>query len=490
MFARTALAPGLLAAATSLVHAGTLTADLERTLAARGTHADVAVIVRFTDPVDPQPFTVRDRRARDNRLLVALKARATEGRRAIDPLLEAEGARRVRDLWIVNGVAATLPAVAVRKLAALDGVATVDVDSFVQSGRSQRLPPPRTGPRELPALPAPAPARDERAAALAAQAGWNIAAVRAPEVWAQGVGGRGVVVATMDTGADLAHPDLQRTWRAGGNSWFDPYGEEPVPYDALGHGTQALGVIVGGQAIGIAPEARWIAVRLYDANGRARMSDIHRAFQWLMDPDGDAATLDAPDVVNASWTLLGRAPGTCIGEFAADIRALKASGIAVVFAAGNDGPAPSTSSSPANNPGALSVGAADRDLALARMTSRGPSSCDGSDFPRVIAPGTNIRTTDLAHGGPAAYANTSGTSLAAPHVAGVLALLMSAFPAASLDELEAALARGARRAEAGAPTGVVDAKAAFDLLQRSRDEGAHAPIYGAVAPLKAPPRTE
>lgn len=490
MSARTALALGLLTAATAFAHAGTLTADLERTLASRGTHADVAVIVRFTDPVDPAPLAAHDRRRRDNRVLVALKARAAEGRRAIEPLLAADGARRVRDLWIINGVAVTLPAVAVRKLAMQDGVATVDVDAFVQSGRSQRLPPPRTAPRETTPPAAAAPARDERAAALAAQAGWNIAAVRAPDVWAQGTAGRGVVVATMDTGADLAHPDLQRAWRAGSNSWFDPYGEEPVPYDALGHGTQALGVIVGGQAIGIAPEARWIAVRLYDSNGRARMSDIHRAFQWLMDPDGDPSTLDAPDIVNASWTLLGRAPGSCIGEFAADIRALKASGIAVVFAAGNDGPAPATSSSPANNPGALSVGAVDRDLAPARMTSRGPSACDGGVFPRLLAPGTNIRTTDLAHGGPAAYGNTSGTSLAAPHVAGVLALLMSAFPAASLDELEAALARSARRTDAAGETGLVDAKAAFDVLRRSRDEGTNAPIYGPLSQSTPRPRTE
>ena len=73
--------------------------------------------------------------------------------------------------------------------------------------------------------------------------GWNIAAIQAPELWALGHTGKGVVVATMDTGVDLAHPDLRRKWRGGANSWFDPHGEEAAPYDALGHGTQAMGVI-------------------------------------------------------------------------------------------------------------------------------------------------------------------------------------------------------------------------------------------------------
>jgi hypothetical protein len=137
---------------------------------------------------------------------------------------------------------------------------------------------------------------------------WNIAAVQAPEVWALGHTGKGVVVASMDTGVDLAHPDLRRIWRGGANSWFDPHGEEAAPYDALGHGTQAMGIIVGGSGLGVAPDARWLAVKLYNADGRARMSDIHLAFQWLMDPDGDPATVDAPDIVKRHG-LTGRRAG-------------------------------------------------------------------------------------------------------------------------------------------------------------------------------------
>ncbi|MDH5331225.1 MAG: S8 family serine peptidase, partial [Aquincola sp.] len=407
---------------------------------------------------------------RDTRLPVALRARAARNRAAIEPFLAAHDAARVRDLWIVNGVAVTLPAVAVKELAAQPSVERIDLDSFVQGGRLPR----RSAPRAASSSPSAAPDAivDTTAEQLHAAPGWNIAAVHAPELWRLGHTGQGVVVASMDTGVDLAHPALRHRWRGGGNSWFDPHGEEAAPYDALGHGTQAMGIVVGGSALGVAPDARWIAVKLYNATGGARMSDIHLAFQWLMDPDGDPATVDAPDVVNASWALGGRGPGACVLEFSDDVRALRNAGIAVVFAAGNDGPAPRTSSSPGNNPGVLSAGPVDRDMAIARQASRGPSSCDGAVFPRLVAPGVNVRTADLSHGGVPSYATVSGSSLAAPHVAGVLALLAGAFPSASVADLEDALVRGANDlGDAGADNtygyGFTDALASYKLLLQS-----------------------
>ena len=468
-----------LAAAALAAQAGVIGRDLEHAMATRGTHADMAVIVRFSDPVDHEAL-VTDRRVRDNRLPLALQARASRNRAALGPFLAAQGAVRINDLWIINGLSVTLPSVAVKQLARQAGVERIDLDSFVQGGRSQRTPPARPSPHgAMPPAPAPAPEMpaDDAAALTRAAPGWNIAAVHAPELWALGHTGQGVVVASMDTGVDLAHPALRRRWRGGTNSWFDPHGEEASPYDALGHGTQAMGVMVGGAVLGIAPDARWIAAKLYNADGRARMSDIHRAFQWMMDPDGDPATVDAPDVVNASWTLTGKGLGACIREFSDDIRALRSAGIAVVFAAGNDGPAARTSNSPGNNPGVLSVGPVDRDLQVARQSSRGPSSCDGEVFPRLVAPGVNVRTTDLSHGGVPSYATVSGSSLAAPHVAGVLALLAGAFPAASVADLEDALLRGARDlGDPGADNtfgyGFTDARAAFKILHEARGSAA------------------
>lgn len=496
---------GALKAALALVvlacsatpQAGQISAELERVMASRGTHADTSVIVRFDDALDLRPFTVADRSARNNALLIALQQRQAQHRVRLEPLLAALDAAMVKDLWMVNAMAATVPAFAVRQLAAAPGVARIELDSFVQGGRSQRTPAPRvwrseaSGAAALASLPpswptSSGPAPDARLStalstgtALAPPTSWNLAAVQATKLWSLGHAGQGVVVAVMDTGVDLAHPDLRGSWRGGANSWFDVHGEEALPHDALGHGTQALGVIVGAHGIGAAPAARWIAVRLYDSAGRAHMSDIHLAFQWLLDPDGDPATIDAPDVVNASWTLSGRVPGACTLEFADDIGALRSAGIVVTLAAGNDGPSPGTSSSPANNPGALSVGAVDREWAIARQSSRGPSSCDGSAFPRVLAPGVGVRTTDLSHGGQASYTQASGTSLAAPHAAGVLALLAGAFPHASVAELEDALAQGAdQRTAPGDGSrpghGLIDALAAFNLLHARLDLNAAA----------------
>lgn len=470
MSVRTAVALGLTAAATAS-QAGVIAPDLERAMAARGTHADTAVIVRFAEALDPQSLAVTDRRARDNRLLLALKARAARNHAALAPFVAAQDTARVKTLWIINGLAATLSAVAVKQLAMQPGVERIDADSSVQGGRSPLAP--RVDVTASAAGAAGAVSSNTAAALRRASPGWNVAAVHAPELWALGHTGKGVVVATMDTGADQAHPDLQRNWRGGTNSWFDPHGEAAAPVDALGHGTQALGVIVGDGGLGVAPDARWIAVKLYNAAGRSRISDIHLAFQWLMDPDGDASTVDSPDIVNASWVLSGRGAGACILEFDADIRTLRSAGIVVVFAAGNDGPAPGTSNSPGNNPGALSVGAVDRDLAVARQASRGPSACDGATFPSLVAPGAGVRTADVSHGGLSSYATVSGSSLAAPHVAGVLALLAGAFPQASVGDLENALLVGARRLGPAAADnthghGLADALGAFNALQPSR----------------------
>jgi bacillopeptidase F len=437
----------------------------------KGTHADTSVIVRFTNPLDIAQFAVTDRRDRNNRLMLALKERTQINRKSIESLLTSPDAVRVRELWIINAVAVTLPAFAVRQLADQSGVARIDLDSFVQGGRSQRTPvSPNSSVKTI-----SAPQEEASPVSIKdVKSSWNVDSIHAPAVWAMGHTGRGIVVASMDTGVDLAHPDLRRKWRGGDNSWFDPHKEQSSPYDALGHGTQTMGLIAGNPEIGVAPDVRWIAARLYNGEGRASMSDIHLVFQWMLDPDGDPTTVDSPDVLNASWALTGRGMGACILEFNDDIRVLKASGIAVVFAAGNDGPFPNTSNSPGNNPGVISVGAMDADLDLARQTSRGPSACDASEFPRLWAPGVNVRTADLSYGGQLSYTTVSGSSFAVPHAAGVLALLAGAFSWASVAELEQALT-SVPKDEKRQLAGRLDALLAFKYLREKKDSVANLP---------------
>ena len=236
-----------------------------------------------------------------------------------------------------------------------------------------------------------------------------------------------------------------------------------------GHGTWTMGVMVGGDAggssIGVAPDAKWIAVKIFNDQGVANAVGIHLGFQWLLDPDGDPGTLDAPNVVNNSWTL--SSPG-CNLEFQLDLQNLRAAGILPVFAAGNSGPSAGTSVSPANNPGALAVGATSNADTIASSSSRGPSSCGQPVFPQVVAPGVSIRSSDLF----GLYARMSGTSLAAPHVSGALALLLSAFPGLLPDRQEAALESGAvDLGAAGADDtfgfGRLDVLAAYQWLQGS-----------------------
>lgn len=432
-----ALAAGLAACAAE--PAGTA---LEQALAGAGPGDELAVVIRLRgEPLEPSTPGLRPDRAA---VVRALRRRFEARRPGVAEALAAGGARRVTDLWAINGLAATAPAALVRALAADPRVEAIALDVPVQA------------PAALPGAPG-------------APAEWNLAAIGAPALWGRGVDGAGAVVAALDTGASLDHPDLAAGFRAGPGDWLDPFRHTARPYDVSGHGTQVLGLAVGGAAggtaIGVAPGARWIAAKVYDDAGRSSASVLHQAFQWALDPDGDPATDDAPDVVNASWGSV--AAGTCDATFQPDLDALRAAGILVVFAAGNAGPAPGSSVSPANNAGALSAGAVDATGAVWGFSARGPSACTGGVFPDLVAPGVDVLTSDLAGG----YLLVTGTSAAAPHVAGAAALLRAAFPGATVPALEAALRAGARDLAPAGPdqesgAGALDVERAWRRLAR------------------------
>ncbi|MFN8193826.1 MAG: S8 family serine peptidase [Nocardioidaceae bacterium] len=367
-----------------------------------------SVVVTLRAGVDVPPPTGR-RAERQRALVAALRARA---RTAQAPLLadlrrwrDQGQVTRMTSLWISDAVAVTATPAVISAIRARADVAAVRPDA-------------------IDLVPALAAGTD------------NQVAIGAPAAWASGQTGQGVVVASLDSGVDVTHPDLATRFRGGTGDWFDPYGQHPdVPTDLSGHGTATTGVLVGGDdsglTIGTAPGATWIAARVFDDSGASTTSAVHQAFQWVLDPDGDPLTADAPRIVNASWSI-GTAP-SCNLEFQPDVQALRAAGILAVFPAGNFGPATSSSVSPGNYPESLSVGALLTTGSISGLSGRGPSDCGGRarPFPDVVAPGEDVLTADRY----GLYQYASGTSVASPHAAGVLALLAGARPSLGADAL-------------------------------------------------------
>ncbi|WP_255472498.1 S8 family serine peptidase, partial [Micromonospora sp. MP36] len=268
---------------------------------------------------------------------------------------------------------------------------------------------------------------------------WGIANINADDVWAQyGVTGAGITVANIDTGVQYDHPALVRQYRGNKGdgtfdhnyNWFDATGRCPgVPCDGNGHGTHTMGTMAGDDGgsnhIGVAPGVRWIA-----ANGCCPSDTaLIESGQWMLEPtDLHGQNPDAskrPNVINNSWG--SGSPSN--DPFMEDISAAwTASGIFAAWSNGNNGGGCNTSGSPGSRIINYSVGAYDSTNAIGWFSSRGAGQ-NGEIKPNIAAPGVNVRSS-VPGGG---YGTKSGTSMAAPHLAGAVALLWSAAPALAGD---------------------------------------------------------
>jgi subtilisin family serine protease len=422
-----AIACGLITAAA---HAATWPAALDPALVAKAGHGPLPALILLegTDLPAATPEATRFE-TQVAATVDRLKAHADATQAPLVAELERRGIA-YRRYWVANAVAVEADLATLADLALLADVLRIESNATTRA----RLPEP--------------------AAIVAAPkvVEWGIANVRAPEVWALGHRGGGVVVAGQDTGYRWDHPALRASYRGWNGSaathdhhWWDaihgdigaPNGNPcgysaPAPCDDHNHGTHTMGTIVGldgANEIGVAPEARWIACRNMDL-GDGSPATYLECFQFFLAPTdlgGQNPRPDlAPHVINNSWGC-PPAEGCAWHTLQAAVAAVRAAGIVVVASAGNSGPACSTiADPPALYADAFSVAAHSSGNTIANFSSRGPVTIDGSGRlkPDVSAPGVSVRSA-LRNGG---YGSMSGTSMAGPHVAGVVALMMSADP--------------------------------------------------------------
>lgn len=392
-------------------------------------------VVVFDDYPDLDRIAaIADRTERGRALVEELRATAATSQAEARRVLQDRGVE-FRELWLANSIAlCTCDREAVDRLRGLRGVRAVigGADARVDAADDEPVFP-GAAPNGSPALDALG------VSALRARPG-------APD-------GSGVTVGVIDTGVDGAHPALAPGYRGASTvagrapthdrNWFDPYSRCRAPCDPQGHGTHVTSVAVGRAvpadpgstgsadgryrpsspavpALGVAPGATWIAAR--GCTGAVcDLDELLAALQFMVAPtDRDGADPDPdlrPDVLVNSWGLTSPNPALERAQ-----RAVEASGIVPVAAAGNHGPACRSVTTPGSHRSTLTVGALGRDRRPLSMSGRGPGPTDSQ--PNVVAVGQEVpgALPDRAWG------TMTGTSQAAPQVAGLVALLLQTDP--------------------------------------------------------------
>lgn len=366
-------------------------------------------------------------------VFAALQSTARNSQRALTAELERLGVA-YRSYTLVNAIQVRGDLSLVRRLAARSDVAYLAPDRAFAVDLEDDAP-------------------FQPAVAWPAGVEWNLQKVNADDLWGLGVTGAGTVYANADTGIQWDHPALKNQYRGWNGStaehayaWWDAVHEElsgngsnpcgyssVVPCDDYGHGTHTLGTGVGAEGsnqIGAAPGARWIGCRNME-NGYGRPSTYLECLDfflapWDMNHENPDPSLHA-DVIGNSYTCP-------ISELCNDkhvmqpaLQNLRAAGIFVSVSAGNDGPGCSTIvDPPAIEDSAVTIGATDLYDQVASFSGRGPVTVDGSNLrkPDLVAPGDDVRSSVPGNG----YGYKSGTSMAAPLVAGVVSLLWSGVP--------------------------------------------------------------
>lgn len=333
-------------------------------------------------------------------------------------------AQVTKTLWIANSSVASLRQDQLKSL-----VANSNLESISYSQKRVRLIAPQISHN----------------LARAGTFTYGLQKLKVPELRAKytNLNGNGIKVGILDTGIDPTHPDLAGKVKAFKD--FTP-AKNPVATDEHGHGTHVAGTISGGsasgQAIGVAPNVELVIGKIFDAQGSAKDEDILLSMQWMADPDGNPDTNDFPNLVSNSWgddtPYSTKDPQD--DPFCVVVENWTKLGMVPVFAAGNEGPSANTIGTPGACPYSLTVGATDSSDRAAYFSSRGPAKWKTVQYvkPNLAAPGVNTFSAKPGGG----YQSMSGTSMATPHISGVMAILLQANPKLTVDQAEATILAG------------------------------------------------
>ncbi|MFH1865235.1 MAG: S8 family serine peptidase, partial [Candidatus Eisenbacteria bacterium] len=429
--------------------AGVIAPGLESQMQLLGGDDEVKVLVVLSDQADIDTMNRQlhdsrvTRQQRHEAVLGALQDAAHRSQDALTDYLDARlsdgGIRGYTPHWLINSVVVVGTVDAIRELALRDDVEVIEPDlqvELIEPIYDEKATPPN-GHRGIGMAP-------------------GIEAIKAPQVWRElGIDGTGAVVGIMDTGVDGTHPALSARWRGlfadPSACWLDNSGQGSpnFPIDNGGHGTHVMGTVTGlapDDTIGVAPGALWIAANSIDQGVSSEFdNDVIASLEWFADPDGNPLTTDdVPCVVQNSWgTYEPLGYPDCFSYWWTAMDNCEAAGVVLTWSAGNEGPASGSLRSPADRAdspyNAFSVGSTQyfAPYAISDFSSRGPSNCGGpyAMKPEVCAPGSNIYSSWPGGG----YTNLSGTSMAGPHVAGVVALMCAANPDLDVETIKQVL---------------------------------------------------
>lgn len=376
---------------------------------------------------------MKDQDARGWYVYTTLKDHAERSQAGLRAFLEAQGVA-YQSFWAANMMVVTADRALVDRLAARGDVARIDSNQPVRGIEDPAVAAARAAPD--------APSAVE----------WGVNNVNAPSVWGMGFTGQGMVIGGQDTGIRWTHAAVKPHYRGWNGTtadhnfnWHDaihsaagnPCGvNSQAPCDDDNHGTHTIGTTSGDDGvanqIGVAPGAKWIGCRNMDL-GNGTPATYTECFQFMMAPTDlngqNANPALRPHVINNSWTCPASEGCTTRTELETIVNNTEAAGIFVVASAGNSGPSCSTVADPPEIYSAsFSVGAIDINNTLAGFSSRGPSTFYTPNLlkPEISAPGVGVRSAIAT--GDTSYSVFNGTSMAGPHVAGVVALLWSARP--------------------------------------------------------------